>query len=133
MIDEEHYRMIRRRVVRRLFLRITFVLNAVFFAMIMTLLIGNVRTTEGFLGMAIVALGWGAFLLGHGSLAFNFFGRLIDRAVRREADRDQPLEKPKRQALEFGDDGELVESVQDVPDSEARQQARQHARQHEGH
>jgi len=88
MYDEE-YTSARKKVVRRLLL----------------------RAHASMMGMAFFALIWGAGLLFHASLAFNIFGGLIDRATRQELERGGM--KPKRHRLEVGEDGEVMEIVED--------------------
>jgi hypothetical protein len=108
---DDHYEAIRQQVVRRFVLRATLPFNLAFFLLAMLLLLQHAaETSDGVLGTALFALIWGTVLLLHIGLAFNIFGRWIDRATRRQLERDGLPEKPKRQRMELSDDGELIES-----------------------
>ena len=109
MYDDE-YRAARKKVVRRLVLRLTFLVNLAFFSLVLLLLL---RAHASMMGTAFFALIWGAGLLFHASLAFNLFGGLIDRATRQELERGGFKEKPKRHRLEVGEDGEVMEIIED--------------------
>lgn len=119
-MDDERYKAARRRVVERLVLRLTFFFNLIFFLLLMALLWLHVpRSPDALMGSLFVFVLWGFGLLFHGALAFNLFGRFIDRQTRRELERAEAFEKPKRKRLELNEDGELVE-VSDETSDEAR-------------
>jgi hypothetical protein len=110
MNDELEYRIARRKVIRRLILRVSFVINLIFFALLIPLLIQEIpKASENLIGVIIFVLIYGTFLLFHGGAAFNLFGRFIDRATSQELERQSRYEKPKRSTLAVGEDGELVE------------------------
>jgi hypothetical protein len=114
-MDDHEFKAARRRVMRRYMLRLTFIFNLLFFILILLLIASDPHELpeNKLLGGAVFALIWSALLLLHGSLAFNLFGGLIDRAARRELEQHQPEEKPKRYRLELGEDGELNEVMDD--------------------
>lgn len=112
-MDGSQYQAARRRVVRRFALRLTFVVNLIFFLLVTIQLAFDVlRSPENAIGMAYFLLIWGTFLILHGIVAFNLLGRFIDRATQRELELDHPVEKPKRQRLELDDEGVLIEIVE---------------------
>lgn len=117
-MDDEHYRAARNKVVQRLGIRFSFVFNLVFFLLIFTLILRDRPTGDDVFGVAIFVLIWGSILLIHGGIAFSLFDRLLDRATRRELERASVHEKPKRNALELGEDGELLDMVEDWQSSE---------------
>jgi hypothetical protein len=122
-MDNRDYEVARRRVVVRFVLRLTFLFNLLFFLLIMLQLGSDIgKNPENILGTAFFVLIWGALLLTHGSLAFNLFGGLIDRAARRELEQQQFTEKPKRHRLELGEDGELNEVIAEWPIDESKPQ-----------
>jgi hypothetical protein len=108
---DEHYEAIRQQVVRRFVLRATFFVDLAFFLLILLLMLQDAaKSPDSLMGIAFFVLIWGTGLLFHAALAFNIFGRWIDRATRRQLERDSLPEKPKRQRMELSDDGELIES-----------------------
>ncbi|MBI5670996.1 MAG: hypothetical protein HZC41_23630 [Chloroflexi bacterium] len=126
-MDDERYQAARRRVIGRLFWRLTFFLDLIFFLLLMYVLwlsVGRTPESEDNLGALFATFIFGSGLLVHGALAFNVFGRLIDRATRRELERDQPEEKPKRKRLQLADDGEVVALVDDESESQESRYAR---------
>jgi hypothetical protein len=117
-MDDEHYRAARYRVIQRLGLRATFVLNLLFFITIFSLIIRDSPVGDDAVVAVLFSIIWVGILLVHGGIVFNLFGGLIDRAAQRELERDRLTEKPKRHALELGEDGELVEIVEDWQDNQ---------------
>ncbi|MBZ0277298.1 MAG: hypothetical protein K8I60_14215 [Anaerolineae bacterium] len=118
-MDDEQYRAARNKVIGRLGLRATFVLNLLFFLTIFLLILRDAPVGDDAVVAAMFSVIWFGILLIHGGIVFNLFGGLIDRAARRELEQATRLaEKPKRHALELGEDGELVEIVEDWGDSE---------------
>ena len=115
-MQNEHYDLILRRVVKRLLLRATFVFNLLFFLLVTTLLFRDVvQYAQDITGPAFFVLIWGSFLILHAALAFNLLGRLVDGRVQKELEREHLKEKPKRQRIRLGDDGELIEAAEDEP------------------
>ena len=115
-MNDDEFRAARRRVVRRYFLRVSFVFNLLFFLLVLVLIAQDDTTaSEKLAGGIAFSLIYGAFLLLHGNAAFNPFGKWIDRAARREMEQQNFIEKPKRHHLELGEDGELNEVVDDLP------------------
>lgn len=115
-MQNEHNDAIRRRVVRRFLLRAAFVPNMLFFLLVCTVLFRDVvQTGQDIVGAAFFVLIWGSGLILHAVLAFNLFGRFIDKSVQKELEREGLKEKPKRQRVELGADGELVEVPEDEP------------------
>ena len=114
-MDDAAYRRARRRVIRRLFLQITFVANLLFFILITLTILATSHGSAALIGALVWALIWGTFLAVHGMFAFNLFSRRIDQAVQRELEREAPVEKPKRQYMDIGDDGELVDLREEAP------------------
>lgn len=113
-MDDTRYQAARRRVMLRLIWRLSFVLDVIFFLLLMWVLWLSVSRTPGGeddIGALFATFIFGSVLLVHGALAFNVFNRLVDRATRRELEASQPPEKPKR--LELSDDGEVLEVVED--------------------
>ncbi|MCB9450284.1 MAG: hypothetical protein H6672_02530 [Anaerolineaceae bacterium] len=124
-MDDKHYQTARNRVIQRLGIRFTFIFNLIFFLLIFTLILRDRPTGDDVFGVAIFVLIWGSVLLLHGGIAFSLFDRLLDQATLRELDRIDRIEKPKRHALELGEDGELVDVVEDWQQAEnARREAR---------
>lgn len=122
-MDDEHYRAARNKVVQWLGIRFSFVFNLIFFLLIFTLILRDRPTGEDVFGVAIFVLIWGSILLIHGGIAFSLFDRLLDRATQRELERARLAEKPKRHALELGEDGELVDVMADwQPDENLRRE-----------
>lgn len=117
-MDDEQYRAARNKVIGRLGLRATFVLNLLFFLTIILLILRDAPVGDDAVVAAMFSVVWFGILLIHGGIVFNLFGGLIDRAAQRELERGRLAEKPKRHALELGEDGELVEIVEDWGDSE---------------
>jgi hypothetical protein len=113
-MDDAAYRRTRRRVMRRLLLQITFVANVLFFILTTVAILTSPKPDAG-LGVLFWALIWGTILAIHGMFAFNLFSRRIDQAVQRELEREAPREKRKHQVMEIGDDGELVDTGEEVP------------------
>jgi hypothetical protein len=116
-MQDKQYEAIRKRVALRLVLQGAFFLNLIFFALVLLLLL---RSGAGIMGTAFFVLIWGAGLLLHAALAFNLLGRLIDRETRRELERAGLAEKPKRHRLELGEDGELVDIVDEWEDEKEK-------------
>lgn len=118
-MNDEQYRAARYKVIQRFGLRATFVLNLLFFITIFSLILRDSPLGDD----AIVAAGfsviWVCILLIHGGIVFNLFGGLIDRAAQREL---ELAEKPKRHTLALGEDGELVEIVEDWQDDQQAEQ-----------
>lgn len=108
-MHDEQYEAVRKQVVRRLVRQLTFFIHLLFFLLVMLSLALRGAMMKG---TWLFALLWGAGLLFHASLAFNLFDTLIERATRRELERRGLKEKPKRR-LELGEDGELVEMIED--------------------
>jgi hypothetical protein len=112
---QQHYEAMRKRVMWTLVLRVSFVFNILFYILIILLLREDLKTStsaEDVLGALLFVLIWGGGLLVHAASAFNLLGWATDRIVRREIVRngqDISEEKPKRQAMRLGDDGELLE------------------------
>jgi hypothetical protein len=111
MMQDIQYEQMRRRVARRMVLRALFIVHLLLFLMVTALMTQQMTSPENVVGGTIAFLTWGTFVLLHGGLAFNLFGGVIDRATRRELERETLTEKPKRTHVELGDDGELVEVV----------------------
>jgi hypothetical protein len=113
--QDQRYQAIREQVIWKLGLRITFVINFIFFVLIEILMLQKVMTSgaaNDLIKPLMFGLVWGIGVLIHGHLAFNPLGRLIDRIVQGEMARESQgmeLEKPKRQITRLGDDGELIE------------------------
>ncbi len=119
-MDDPRYQAARRRVLLRLIWRLSFVLDVIFFLLLMWVLWLSVSRTPGGeddIGALFATFIFGSVLLVHGALAFNVFNRIVDRAARRELETSPP-EKPKR--LELSDDGEVLEVVEDDLYSEER-------------
>ena len=114
-MDDAAYRKARQRVIGRLILQITFVANLLFFILITITILATSHGPDALLGALVWALIWGTFLAIHGMFAFNLFRRRIDQAVQRELEREIPKEKAKHQVMEIGDDGELVDTGEEVP------------------
>ncbi|MBZ0281952.1 MAG: hypothetical protein K8L97_14520 [Anaerolineae bacterium] len=114
MQNDPQYEAVRQRVLRRLLLRASFIFNLIFTTLITILLLGEWnRDPESHIGVAFFLLIWGSLLILHGTLAFGWFGGLIDRAARRELEREDQPEKPKRHQLELTEDGELLDVVEE--------------------
>jgi hypothetical protein len=93
MTDEGlDYRSVRRRVIRRLFVRGLFYANCALF-LLHVLTNHNSAMGGGF------SLLWLMFLIGHFLLAFNIIGRLLDGATERE------IERLRRQGYTVADPG----------------------------
>lgn len=119
--DSPDYAAIRRRVARSLIFRLTFFLHLIFFLLIMYVLwlsVGRTFSGEDDFGALIATFILGNALLFHGALAYNVFGRIVDRQTRRELERADLSEKPKRKRLELTEDGELVELADETGDEE---------------
>lgn len=118
-MDDERYKATRRRVVGLLVIRLVFFGYLIFFLFVMALLwFSDNMTSDRALGAA-----FGSFMLALpvfvlGLLAFNPLKGLIDRQTRRELERAEVYEKPKRKRLELTEDGELVELADEIPDEE---------------
>lgn len=120
-MDDTRYQAARRRVMVRLMWRLTFVLDLIFFLLLMSVLwlsVGRTPDVEDNLGALFATFIFASILLAHGALAFNLFNRVVDRATRRELEASQPAEKPKR--LELTDDGEVLEVMDDETDLRER-------------
>ncbi len=111
-MDDSTYRTARRRVVRRLIMQITFAADLLFFILItLDILLSPKHDVVGALTWALI---WGVVLAIHAMFTFDLFSRRIHQATLRELDRERMQEKPKRQQLELGDDGELVDLQDDA-------------------
>jgi hypothetical protein len=67
------------------------------------------------LGLLFWVLIWGTVMAIHAMFAFDPFRRRFDQAVQRELERETPVEKPKHQYVDIGDDGELVDLREEAP------------------
>lgn len=126
-MNDEQYSAARRRVVNRLFWRLSFFLDLIFFLLLMLVLwlsVGRTPDTEDDLGALFATFIFGSGLVIHGLLAFNVLGSFIEHATRRELERSQPDEKPKRKRLELHNDGELVELTDDGTEGQESHHAR---------
>ncbi|MBE0689944.1 MAG: hypothetical protein IH587_07460 [Anaerolineae bacterium] len=109
-MEDQDYHRVRQRVARKLALKASFYFNLAFFLMvIVAILTDSTPDSDRVVGAAVFAVLWGAILLAHGNVAFNWFGGVIDRATRKEIERNLAAEKPKRHELALSDDGELIE------------------------
>jgi len=107
-MDDPAYQEARRRVLQRLIMRIAFGANAVFFTAVLIEILTSSR--DRVMGGIIWSAFWGTILVVHAIVAFNLFRQRIDRAVLREMELQRLSEKPKRQQLSLGEDGELVDA-----------------------
>lgn len=106
-MDDPAYKAAQRRVVKHLIMQITFVADVLFVVLITAM---TFRYSRGPVpGVLVWLLIGGTLLTIHALFTFDFFKRRIDRAVQRELEREVRKEKPKRQSLKLGEDGELVE------------------------
>ncbi|MCC6612691.1 MAG: hypothetical protein IT320_04380 [Anaerolineae bacterium] len=113
-MDDPEYQRARRRVTRRLWLQASFYFDLAFFVLVMLAILTDTKSTgDNLIGAAVFTVLWGAILVGHSHLAFNWLGGVIDRATRKEMERSWSDEKPKRHDLALSDDGELVEITAD--------------------
>lgn len=113
-IPDDVYEVIRKRVERRFKRRGDFALHLVFFllaSLAFWFLIPMPKTAALWLSAA-----WGLVVVMH--LVRLLFDEAQERAIDREVARVQgrDAEKPKREHLELGEDGELVEIVDDRDD-----------------
>jgi hypothetical protein len=113
-MDDAAYRRARRRVIGRLILQITFVANVLFFILTSIAILRSSGSADlgGFLFWVLI---WGTVMAIHAMFAFNPFRRRFDQAVQRELEREAPVEKPKHQYVDIGDDGELVDLREEAP------------------
>jgi hypothetical protein len=111
-MHDERYEEVRKQVAIRLVLQGTWVINLIFGLLIVAALAqGIARGNDDLIGPAIFTFLWLTGLVIHGLIAFNLFNKLVDRATHRELEHADFSEKPKRHRLELGEDGELVEIV----------------------
>jgi hypothetical protein len=127
MTDQEFdYRSVRRRVIRRLFVRGLFWAN---FALFVVHYFISIRWG---LYASWITVTWGLFLAIHFTLAFNIIGRLVDRATRREierlrrqgytvADPEVGSKLKRNQVARLVDDGEVVFEDEAPPERRRRQ------------
>jgi len=109
-MEDQEYQRVRRRVARKFWLQASFYFDLAFFVLVMLAILTDTKSSgDNLIGAAIFTVIWGAILLGHSNLAFNWFGGMIDQATRKELERTQVEEKPKRHQLALSDDGELVD------------------------
>ncbi len=121
-MDDAAYRAARRRVIRHLILQITFVANVLFY-LLTTILILITPSKYGVTdvpgstvaGALVWSVIWGTILFIHAMFAFDLFRGRIDRAVQRELQREALKEKPKRQVVGLGEDGELIDVEEEAP------------------
>ncbi|MCA9902698.1 MAG: hypothetical protein KC547_02480 [Anaerolineae bacterium] len=126
MMEDQEYQNVRSRVARQLALKASFFFNVAFFLMVMFAILSDSKSADNnLLGAAVFAVFWGGIVLAHGNAAFNWFGGMIDRATRKEIERQWEDEKPKRQRLAISDDGELVD-LEDVDHPEAKSNSSEH-------
>lgn len=109
-LDDKTYKELREKVMWRIILRWTWVLNFLFSGMVILLLIQAIlEDPSDPLGTAMGILIFASGIIIHGVLAFNVLDRVVDRALAHELKRYGLDEKPKRRTVEVGEDGELVE------------------------
>jgi hypothetical protein len=123
-MDDPSYSAAQRRVLRRLILKITFVADLLFVAVVMGAILLNGKP-DAIIGGLIWTVMGGTMLTIHALFTFDIFKRYVARAAERELAHDTRYEKPKRQSMSISDEGELVELRDDSSEvlSTARKEA----------
>jgi hypothetical protein len=120
-MHDEQYESVRKQVMVRLTLQGTFVINLIFGLLIVAALAQDISSGSGdAIGAAFFIFLWLTGLIIHGLLAFNLFNKIVDRTTHHALERADLADKPKRHRLELGEDGELVEVVDEWEDDKEK-------------